>query len=61
MPDQAHSDEVIYDHLPDGTILGPIPFHDAEKMVALLKKRMAPENFQILTDELRAWCAAQHA
>ncbi|GGW82884.1 hypothetical protein [Streptomyces griseoloalbus] len=45
--------DVIYDHLPDGTILDPIPFHDAETLFALLRERMTPQALQDLTEELR--------
>lgn len=34
---------VFYDHLPDGTILGPVPFDDTEKMIQLVRRRMTPE------------------
>lgn len=45
--------DVIYDHLPDGTILEPMPFHDAEKLFALLCERMTPEALRDLTEELK--------
>ncbi|GAB2718326.1 hypothetical protein [Streptomyces bullii] len=46
--------EVIYDHLPDGTILDPMPFDDARKLVELLRERMTPETFELLVAELVA-------
>ena len=42
-------DDVIHDHLPDGTTLGPIPFDDPEKLFELLRERMAPETLELLT------------
>lgn len=46
--------DVIYDHLPDGTILDPMPFDDAEKLVELLRERMTPETFEQLAVQLVA-------
>jgi hypothetical protein len=45
-------DAVLHDHLPDGTILGPMPFHDGAAMAALLAERMAPEVFTALVERL---------
>jgi hypothetical protein len=45
MAELAHPDEVYVDHLPDGTILGEIPFDDPEKLMALARERMTPENY----------------
>ncbi|MEV5189282.1 hypothetical protein [Streptomyces werraensis] len=34
---------VLHDHLPDGTTLGEMPFHDSQAMAELLCKRMPQE------------------
>jgi hypothetical protein len=47
MTQHASPDEDYYDHLPDGTILGKIPFDEPEKLIALYQERMTPENFEI--------------
>lgn len=53
-------DDVIYDHLPDGTILEPMPFGDAQKMLKLVRERMTPEALADMTTELAAH-ADRHA
>ncbi|MYS15039.1 hypothetical protein [Streptomyces sp. SID4982] len=53
------SNEVYYDHLSDGTILDPMPFHDGRKMAALLQERMTPDVLGIVTEILRLDAIAQ--
>ncbi|MBD9721936.1 hypothetical protein PV755_09350 [Streptomyces caniscabiei] len=45
---------VFYGHLPDGTILGPVPFDDTEKMIELVRQRMTPEAITAMIERLAA-------
>ncbi len=60
MAELAHSDVVYVDHLPDGTILGEIPFDDPEKFMALMHERMTPENFRAFLCELTRLYAKEY-
>lgn len=53
MPEPLDLEADYYDHI-DGEIIGPMPYDDGEKMYALLKERMTPENFRIVIDGLAA-------
>lgn len=57
MPDHAQTEPDYYDHLPDGTLLGPMPYDNPEELVALLQKRMTPEVYQQFTEELHRLAA----
>lgn len=50
MNQYAGLDADYYDHLPDGTILGKIPYDDGEKMIALLQEHMTPEKRSSVND-----------
>jgi hypothetical protein len=60
MAELVNPDEDYYDHLPDGTILGRIPFDDAEKFITLCAERMTPENFATFVREFVRLCAQKH-
>ncbi|MFJ4356883.1 hypothetical protein ACIP25_11500 [Streptomyces massasporeus] len=60
MAELAHLDADYYDHLPDGTILGKMPFDDHEKLIALLRERMIPENYEAFVNEFVRLYAEKH-
>lgn len=58
MPEPLDFDVEYYDHI-DGEIVGPMPFDNAEKMIALCEQRMTPENFEIFRNVVLARLAEE--